>query len=175
MGWAPPVITPFANLSLPPGCISLHYAMQCFEGMKAFRGTRDGHIRLFRPELNARRLNKSSERLTLPTFDEGEFLKCLTELVRLDKDWVPEGDGYSLYIRPTHIGTAANLGVGPSSTSLLYAILSPAGAYYGTGFKPVSLFADLKYVIRLVETGALGLWVTTDPQRRRGLALADAA
>lgn len=88
------------------------------------------------------RLLKSSARLTLPTFDGDAFLQCLKELVLVDKDWIPRGDGYSLYIRPTHIGTASTLGVGISRSSLLYVILCPTGAYYSTGFKPVSLLAN---------------------------------
>ncbi|EDQ89710.1 uncharacterized protein MONBRDRAFT_37018 [Monosiga brevicollis MX1] len=144
-GWAAPTISPYANLSLAPSSIVLHYAIECFEGMKAFRGD-DDRIRLFRPNLNMDRLHRSSVRLALPDFDQDELLKCITELVIKDKDWIPAGRGYSLYLRPTHIGTAEYLGVGKSSSSLLFCINSPSGAYYSTGFKPVSLLADPAYV-----------------------------
>jgi branched-chain amino acid aminotransferase len=81
---------------------------QIFEGMKAFRGD-DDIIRLFRPAKNMTRMNKSADRCCLPTFAEDELLKCITELVRIDQDFVPSendyGKGCSLYIRPTLMGT----------------------------------------------------------------------
>lgn len=152
-GWDAPHITPFQNLSLPPSATVFHYAIECFEGMKAFRG-HDNKIRMFRPELNATRLLKSCTRLALPAFDKSEFLKCLEALVAKDKEWVPPGRGYSLYIRPTAISTQPTLGVGSCSSSLLFAILSPVGAYYSTGFKPVNLLADTRYV--RAWTGGMG-------------------
>eukprot|EP01147_Barroeca_monosierra_P002620 gene2620-5522_t len=144
-GWEDPKIQPYANFSMPPSALVLHYGLECFEGMKAFRGS-DGRVRLFRPERNVQRLLKSSRRLTLPEFDADEFLKLLTRLVQLDEAWVPAGRGYSLYIRPTHIATQPILGVGPTEASRLFVITSPVGAYYATGFKPVRLLADPKYV-----------------------------
>eukprot|EP00730_Choanoeca_flexa_P013902 TRINITY_DN5854_c0_g1_i2.p1 TRINITY_DN5854_c0_g1~~TRINITY_DN5854_c0_g1_i2.p1 ORF type:complete len:414 (+),score=76.41 TRINITY_DN5854_c0_g1_i2:80-1321(+) len=140
-GWDAPVIGPYENLSLPPSAIVFHYAIECFEGMKAFRGD-DDKIRLFRPDLNMRRLHKSSVRLSMPPFEKEEFLKCVTDAVVKDKDWIPAGRGYSLYMRPTHIGTQKSLGVGQTNSSLLFMIMSPCGPYYSTGFKPVSLYAD---------------------------------
>lgn len=144
-GWDAPHIGPFQNLSLPPSATVFHYGLECFEGMKAFRGV-DGRVRLFRPDLNARRLLKSSQRLALPTFDTEQFLLCLKDLVVKDQAWIPDGRGYSLYIRPTAISTQPTLGVGACSSSLLFVILSPVGAYYATGFKPVTLLADTRYV-----------------------------
>lgn len=73
------------------------------------------------------------------------MLKCIIELLKLDKAWVPEGEGYSLYVRPTGISTQATLGVGPSTKAEVFTICSPVGPYYPEGFKPVSLFATSKY------------------------------
>lgn len=114
--------------------------------MKAYYSVKDRSVRLFRPDMNMKRLTRSGLSLGLPPFHETEFLKCIKELVRLDKDWLPTERGYSLYIRPTFIGTQPSLGVGISNSALLYCILSPVGPYYPTGFKPVSLLAETKAV-----------------------------
>eukprot|EP00276_Gloeochaete_wittrockiana_P006447 CAMPEP_0184666404 /NCGR_PEP_ID=MMETSP0308-20130426/61448_1 /TAXON_ID=38269 /ORGANISM="Gloeochaete witrockiana, Strain SAG 46.84" /LENGTH=453 /DNA_ID=CAMNT_0027110951 /DNA_START=144 /DNA_END=1505 /DNA_ORIENTATION=+ len=144
-GWAAPRIVPFHNLEISPAASSLQYALECFEGMKAYRSA-DGRIRLFRPEMNVRRLRSSAERVALPTFDEDELLKLICQLVRLEKDWVPSTHGFSLYIRPTVIATNTNLGVSAPNRALLYVILSPVGPYFKEGFKPVKLLADDTFV-----------------------------
>lgn len=144
-GWQAPQIGPYRPLQLDPASTSLHYALQCFEGMKAYLDD-DNCIRLFRPECNMERMNDSMKRLFLPSFDEEAFLECIKELVKVDKDWIPKGEGYSLYIRPTGISTHPYLGVGASNDAKLYVILSPVGPYYPTGFAPVSLLADTQNV-----------------------------
>eukprot|EP00038_Savillea_parva_P022949 m.39148 g.39148 ORF g.39148 m.39148 type:complete len:399 (+) comp5760_c0_seq1:106-1302(+) len=144
-GWQAPKIQPFQNLSLSPASLVFHYGLECFEGMKAYRGV-DGNIRLFRPELNFARFNKSSARLAMPTLPVDEFRKCLFSLVEMEKDWIPEGRGYSMYIRPTMIATTPALGVGPAKEAMMFTILSPVGAYYAGGFKPVRVLADTHYV-----------------------------
>lgn len=77
--------------------------LQLFEGMKAYRGV-DGHIRLFRPNMNMNRMNLSAKRSGLPTFEGDEFIKCIQRLVSIDQEWVPHTETASLYIRPTLIG-----------------------------------------------------------------------
>lgn len=145
IGWDTPVIKKYAPLSLSPASIVLHYGMEAFEGMKAYKDAH-GKLRLFRPMMNMKRLATSAERLSLPVFDQEQFLECIKELVRVDKDWIPEERGYSLYIRPTIIGTQDWLGVGPTNRALLYAICCPVGPYYKTGFSAVSLLAEEKFV-----------------------------
>ncbi|XP_042746609.1 branched-chain-amino-acid aminotransferase, mitochondrial-like, partial [Lagopus leucura] len=103
-GWGPPHIRPFQDLCLHPASSALHYAVELFEGMKAFRGA-DDKIRLFRPELNMARMGRSAQRVCLPPFDPVELLECIRALVRLEQDWVPHSEAASLYIRPTFIGT----------------------------------------------------------------------
>ncbi|KAH6936981.1 hypothetical protein HPB50_024917 [Hyalomma asiaticum] len=102
-GWGKPKISPLRHLELHPAAKVLHYAQELFEGLKAFRG-HDDKVRLFRPDMNVRRLLNSAARLDLPKFDGDEFLKCLTRLVSLEKEWVPKYPMSSLYIRPTLIG-----------------------------------------------------------------------
>eukprot|EP01059_Diplonema_ambulator_P031848 TRINITY_DN598_c0_g2_i1.p1 TRINITY_DN598_c0_g2~~TRINITY_DN598_c0_g2_i1.p1 ORF type:complete len:380 (+),score=119.36 TRINITY_DN598_c0_g2_i1:70-1209(+) len=144
-GWGAPRIVPYANLSLSPAASSLHYALQCFEGLKAYR-RKDGSVYLFRPDMNSKRMNRSTERLALPTFDNAEFEKVLKELVKLDKEWIPQEKGYSLYIRPTVISTDVCLGVAPPKAAQLFIITCPVGPYYKSGFKPVKLLADAENV-----------------------------
>jgi branched-chain amino acid aminotransferase len=93
----------------------LHYGQAVFDGLKAFRAPTD-EIRLFRPQRHLRRLNASAARLCIPLLDEVFTLQALTELVRLDADWVPGTPGCSLYIRPTLMATDPTLSVHPSRT-----------------------------------------------------------
>ncbi|KAG7660546.1 BAT2 [[Candida] subhashii] len=145
-GWGTPTISPYHNLSLDPSTIVFHYAFELFEGMKAYRDT-NNQIRTFRGDKNMIRMNTSAQRIALPTFDGEELQKLIDKLLILDQDFVPEGKGYSLYLRPTMIGTTASLGVGTPDRALLYVIASPVGPYYSSGFKPVSLEAT-DYAVR---------------------------
>uniref|UniRef100_A0A3B1IPT5 Branched-chain-amino-acid aminotransferase n=1 Tax=Astyanax mexicanus TaxID=7994 RepID=A0A3B1IPT5_ASTMX len=120
-------------------------AANLFEGMKAYRGA-DGRVRLFRPMLNMTRMLKSANRACLPGFDRGELLECIRKLVEVDQEWVPQSESASLYIRPTFIGTEPSLGVKKPSRAMLFVILCPVGSYFSTGTKPVSLWADSKYI-----------------------------
>ncbi|XP_004710703.1 branched-chain-amino-acid aminotransferase, mitochondrial [Echinops telfairi] len=145
-GWSQPRIKPFQNLSLHPACSGLHYSLQLFEGMKAFRG-QDQRIRLFRPWLNMDRMLRSAQRLCLPSFDKRELLECIRRLIEVDQAWVPEAKGTSLYVRPVLIGNEPSLGVGNSTNALLYVILCPVGSYFpGDAVTPVSLLADPAFV-----------------------------
>ncbi|XP_059613424.1 branched-chain-amino-acid aminotransferase, cytosolic [Phlebotomus argentipes] len=145
-GWQKPEITPLENLVMHPAAKVFHYAVELFEGMKAYRGV-DGKIRLFRPDMNMKRMNLTARRCGLPTFEGLELVKCLARLVSIDQEWVPHTECASLYIRPTLIGIEPTLGVASSDSALLYTILSPVGSYFGpksTG--GVSLLADPQYV-----------------------------
>ncbi|KAM4651570.1 branched-chain-amino-acid aminotransferase, cytosolic-like isoform 1-T1 [Discoglossus pictus] len=145
-GWANPQIKPFQNLSLHPATSALHYSVELFEGMKAYRGV-DNRIRMFRPMMNMERMHRTALRACLPSFDQKELLECLRKLIEIDQDWVPHSTSASLYIRPTFIGSEPSLGVMKSNHALLFVIVGPVGPYFGTdGFSPVSLLADPKYV-----------------------------
>lgn len=98
--WNKPEIFPFAPFELDPFNSTLHYSIACFEGMKAYWGV-DGEIRMFRPWDNIGRLSTSMERLGMDApFDHEELLKCMSELILLDKKWMPKQFGQSMYIRP---------------------------------------------------------------------------
>lgn len=132
-------------LTLDPASMVFHYGQTVFEGLKAYRSKEDGTIRLFRPDMNIKRLNRSSERLTIPPVDEEQLLSYLKELLIIDKKWIPEKEGTSLYIRPFIISTEPNLSVAPSHSYKLMVILSPVGAYYKEGMSPVSILVEERY------------------------------
>src|SRR5438034_4469883 len=88
-GWRAPRIVPYQNLSLDPATCVFHYSFECFEGMKAYKD-KYGGIRLFRPDLNMERFNKSSRRIALPTFDKNAVIKLIAEFVKLDSRFIPE-------------------------------------------------------------------------------------
>jgi len=145
-GWGIPEIVPYGPLSIPPSASVLHYGLEVFEGMKAYKGE-EGEIRLFRPMENMSRMLKSSLRLSLPGFDKAELLKCISKLITVDQDWIPNSRKCSLYVRPTLISTEATLGVKPPASACLFVITSPVGPYFSTGtFSPISLLADPSFV-----------------------------
>jgi branched-chain amino acid aminotransferase len=150
-GWVDARIEPYGPFSLDPACLVFHYAQEIFEGLKAYRWA-DGSIALFRPEMNARRFNRSADRMCMAEVPEELFLKGIEELVKLEKDWVPSSEDTSLYIRPTLIAVEPVLGVKPSDHYYFYVILSPVGAYYAAGFNPVKILVEDKFV-RAAEGG----------------------
>lgn len=101
-----PLCTEADKLQLDPSVPALHYGVQCFEGMKAYKDAQ-GKVRLFRPELNMKRFHDSCTRLALPDLDEEGMLQSIAKFVRLEEAWVPDVDGCSLYLRPTCIGTVS--------------------------------------------------------------------
>lgn len=150
-GWHDPRIVPYAPLELDPSAMVFHYAQEVFEGLKAYKD-KQGHVRLFRPDKNFARLNVSNERLAIPQIDEELCLEGLKQLVELDRDWIPEQAGASLYIRPFIIATDPYLGVRPSESYLFLIICSPSGLYYPEGLAPVKIYVEDSYV-RAVRGG----------------------
>ncbi|MYL36845.1 branched-chain amino acid aminotransferase [Halobacillus litoralis] len=150
-GWHEPRIVPYEPLTLDPAAMIFHYGQTVFEGLKAYR-TDDGRVLLFRPEKNFERLNLSGDRLSIPPVDEDEVLGYLKELVALEKDWVPEFEGTSLYIRPFIIATEPSLAVAPSKSYKLMIIMSPVGPYFSGGIKPVTINVEDQFT-RAVKGG----------------------
>lgn len=144
-GWEQPRIYPLQRFSLHPATTVFHYAIECFEGMKAYRGM-DGTIRMFRPDLNMARFNFSMARLSLPPFPEESLLSCIQELLKVDERFIPEGEGYALYLRPTAIATDEGLYLTKPTSARIFVIMTPVGPYYPTGFKPVRLLANTERV-----------------------------
>jgi len=124
-GWETPELKPYGPLSLMPTASVLHYATECFEGLKVFRGY-DGRLRVFRPDRNAARFRMSAARISLPVFEPEELIKLMTALLSVDGPrWLPrDKPGNFLYIRPTLIGTQSQLGVQAPKEAMLYIIVS---------------------------------------------------
>ncbi len=139
-GWHDGRLEPYGPFTLDPATAVFHYSQEFFEGLKAYRQG-GGSIVMFRPQANAARLNSSARRMAMPELPEATFLQALELLVGQDRDWVPEEEEKSLYIRPFMIATQAGLGVNhPSSSYLFSVIASPAGAYFSGGVKPVTVW-----------------------------------
>ncbi|MBP8644830.1 MAG: branched-chain amino acid aminotransferase [Syntrophobacteraceae bacterium] len=138
-GWHNARIVPYQPLQMDPAAMVLHYGQGIFEGLKAYR-CRDGEIRLFRPQKNFERFNRSAFRVCMPEIPTEIQFEILETLLKLDKDWIPHSVGSSLYIRPTMIATEAALGVRPAKEYLYYIITGPVAAYYAEGFNPVKIF-----------------------------------
>ncbi|KUJ15667.1 putative branched-chain-amino-acid aminotransferase [Mollisia scopiformis] len=120
-GWADPELRPYGNLSLAPTASVLHYATECFEGMKMYRGF-DGKLRLFRPDANCKRMLVSSTRISLPAFDPAELEKLIKAMIAVDgPKWLPK-PGTFLYLRPTMIGSGGALGVATPKEATLFVI-----------------------------------------------------
>lgn len=150
-GWHQPRIEPYSPIAMDPSTMVLHYGQGVFEGLKAYR-TADGHIQMFRPQENLKRLNKSCRMLCIPEFDETFLLDALKKLLQMEKDWVPDAPETSLYIRPTIIAMDPFLGVRASHTYRFFIILSPVGAYYPEGFNPIKIQVTREHV-RAVRGG----------------------
>ena len=128
------------ELSVASNC--LHYGQAAFEGLKAFR-CRDGQIRIFRPEENARRLNKSSAHLLGPEIPEELFLDAVKRVVKDNIEYVPPyGTGGSLYIRPLLIGSTPQIGISSAVDYEFIVLVVPVGPYYKGGFNPVDAYVS---------------------------------
>lgn len=140
--WQDYRIVPVEKMQIHPANMALHYGQSIFEGMKAGRD-KEGNPVLFRPENNFERLNTSALRMCMPEFSVKDAMEALKTLLLLDKEWIPNSPGSSMYIRPFMYATDEYLGVAPSTSYRFVILLSPSGAYYS---KPVSLLVQDQYV-----------------------------
>jgi len=138
--WLPGNLISEENLNIHEGAPSLHYAQQCFEGMKA-QTTQDGRVVLFRPTLNSERMNRTASRLLMPEVPQDLFIKAVEEAVRANYAWIPpHGSGAALYVRPMLIGVGENLGLKPAQAFEFRVFVSPVGPYYkSSGLAAISL------------------------------------
>lgn len=139
--WGNFKIRPYEALRLSPANATLHYGQSVFEGMKANKNEA-GEVLIFRPEANFRRLNKSAERMCIPQISEEMFMTGLTELLKLDKDWVPNLPNTSLYIRPFIFAADDYIGIRPSDTYKFMIFTCPVGSYYS---EPVKVKIEMNY------------------------------
>lgn len=146
--WENAEITEFSDLKMSPATSILHYGQTFFEGMKATK-TEDGEILMFRPEENAKRFNISADRMCMPEVPVPMFMDALKSLLEIDRNWVPQKSGYSLYIRPFMIAMDPYVGIRPSDTYKFIIFTCPVGAYYS---EPVKVKIETQYS-RAVEGG----------------------
>ncbi len=136
--WQQGKLTEDNQLTISESASSLHYGQQCFEGLKAYR-CKDGSINLFRPEENAKRLQKSCERLLIPAVPVDLFVDACKQVVKANQEWLgPYGSGATLYLRPFVIGVGDNLGLNPATEYIFSVFCCPVGAYFKGGLKPTN-------------------------------------
>jgi len=134
--WTDLRIVPYGPFDLSPATSAIHYGQSIFEGMKAFANANNDHeITLFRPEENAKRLNRSAVRMAMPEIPEALFLQALKELLQLDRAWVPRTEGGALYVRPYMFATDDFIGVKPSDNYRFAIFCCPVGPYYNKALR----------------------------------------
>lgn len=132
--WTDLRIEPYGKMMFTPAMLALHYGQTIFEGMKAYRNDND-EILMFRPMDNFARLNRSAQRMCMPTISETMLMDALKQLLRIDKQWVPQRKDSSLYIRPFMFATDEFIGVKPSEKYRFIMFTCPVGPYYSTPLK----------------------------------------
>ncbi|MEA3450503.1 MAG: branched-chain amino acid aminotransferase [Bacteroidota bacterium] len=143
--WGELEVSSSEYFSIHMSAIALHYGQESFEGLKAFRG-KDGKIRLFRWEENAKRMQSSSRGIMMPEFSTEKFKEAIFKAVKLNERFVPPyGSGASLYIRPVLFGITPGIGVKPSEDYLFVVFVMPVGPYFKAGFKPVDMLLVDQY------------------------------
>jgi branched-chain amino acid aminotransferase len=146
--WTNMEIMPYQDLPMSPANAALHYGQSIFEGLKAYKNE-SGEVLIFRPTDNAKRMNVSAQRMCMPEFPEALFMTVLKKLLDLDSNWVPDGPGTSLYIRPVMFANDPFVGIRPSHTFKYIIFTSPAGPYYN---EPVNVKIETEYT-RAVKGG----------------------
>lgn len=137
--WGKVEISSSEYISVHMACTGLHYGQEAFEGMKVFRG-KDGKVRMFRWEENAKRLRTSADGIMMAPVPDDVFLESITKVVKLNEKYIPPyGTGASLYLRPLLFGSGAEVGVKPSSEYMFIVFCGPVGPYFKEGFKPVKI------------------------------------
>ena len=137
--WDDGVITEDDKVVISECAGVLQYAQTCFEGMKAYT-TEDGRVVIFRPDLNAKRMEDSAKRLEMPVFPQDRFVKAIEETVKANLDYVPPyGSGATLYIRPYMFGSSSVIGVKPAEEYQFRVFTTPVGPYFKGGAKPITI------------------------------------
>jgi branched-chain amino acid aminotransferase len=136
--WTALQVEPVADLALSPAAMVLHYGQAIFEGLKAYRQP-DGGVALFRPADNARRFNRSAQRMAMPELPVDVFVDACRRVTLADVDWVPTRSGQSLYLRPFMFATEPNLGVRAAQELLFAVIASPVDTFFPGGVRPISV------------------------------------
>lgn len=127
--WKTPKVVPYQPLTLDPSAKIFHYGQSIFEGMKAYKDD-EGSVWLFRPLENFKRLNKSAKRIAIPELPEEYFMEGLTTLLQVEKDWIPQNPGSSLYVRPFILASGTGFHASPADEYKFIIACAPSGAYF---------------------------------------------
>lgn len=137
--WGQIEVSSSEYINVHMACTGLHYGQEAFEGMKVFRG-KDGKIRMFRWEQNAKRLRTSADGIMMAPVPDEVFFEAITKVVKLNEKYIPPyGTGASLYLRPLLFGSGAEVGVKPATEYMFMVFCGPVGPYFKEGFKPVKI------------------------------------
>jgi len=137
--WGEIEVSSSETINLHIAATALHYGQEIFEGLKAFRG-KDGKVRVFRLEENAKRIIESAKGIMMQPVPVELFTEMVKKVVKLNERFIPPyGSGASLYIRPLEIGTSAQVGVKPSKEYAFIILVTPVGPYFKEGFKPTNI------------------------------------
>lgn len=143
--WGPIEVSDSEYIPLHIAATALHYGQECFEGLKAFRG-KDGKVRVFRMDENAKRFRRSAEGISMEPLPEELFKEMVRKVIKLNENIIPPyGSGASLYIRPLELGTSAQVGVNPSSEYVVIMLVTPVGPYFKEGLKPTKVCISRDY------------------------------
>jgi len=143
--WGELEVSDSENVTLHIAATAFHYGQEAFEGLKAFRG-KDGKIRIFRMEENAKRMQHSSQGIMMAEVSTALFTEAVRKVVKLNEAYVPPFEsGAALYIRPLLIGTGPQIGVKPADEYLFMVMVMPVGPYFKEGFKPTDLVIYREY------------------------------
>ena len=134
-------VVPYGKMLVSPATPAIHYGQSIFEGLKAYKNDQQEAL-VFRPLDNWKRMNISAERMCMPYLPEDIFMEGIRTLLDLDRDWIPQTDGSSLYIRPFMFSADEYIGIRPSLDFTFMIINSPVGPYYST---PVKVRIETKY------------------------------
>jgi len=146
--WQEAEIVPFGPIQMHPAMSAIHYGQSIFEGMKAYR-KQNGEVAIFRPDMNAKRLAESCERMCMPVIPEDMFVELVRKFTEVDASWIPSKEGFSLYLRPFLFATDELIGIKPSDTYKFVIFACPVGAYYN---EPVNVKIE-EFYTRASEGG----------------------
>ena len=137
--WGELELSSSEHIPLHMAATALHYGQEAFEGLKAFEG-KDGKVRLFRWQDNAKRMQNSADAIMMAKVPDELFFAAVEKAVLANQRFIPPyGSGASLYIRPLLIGSGPQVGVKPAEEYLFVVFVTPVGPYFKEGFKPVNL------------------------------------
>ena len=136
--WMPGDLRPYGNIEISPAAGVLNYGQGLFEGMKAYRTAKD-RVVFFRPDENARRMQRGADRLKMPPVPESIFIDAVEQVVQANIDWVPPMGRGAMYVRPLLMGSGPVLGVAPAPSYSFMIYVTPVGPYFKGGMKAIDL------------------------------------